>query len=231
MSTAEAEVQWAELSRLLALRVGIAVPDWARRSVERGVANAIEACAGRWSLPDDAKAVLARQAEAAGWRAAGAVGRQLGAQLGADLECQPPVPTSLLYLLQRAVHYPAEVLRAAGVPHARRDRAAIKLFPFDVYGLAPRSLAELHPLLPELAQACEQARLLVLAQRFAAAALCRREEVRAPRGAESDGPRGRCHLQRAVQLDVLPSSDDSPSCHLPTIQLGDDRPGVQRNCT
>lgn len=170
-SLAEAQVQWAELSRLLALRVGIAVPDWARRSVERGVVNAVEASSGRWSLGDDAKLVLARQAEAAGWSAAEAVGRELGAQLRLDLACQPPVPAGLLYLLQRAAHYPTEVLRAAGVPHARRDRATMRLFPFDVYGIVPRSLAELHPLLPELAQACERAKLSVLAQRVGAAGL------------------------------------------------------------
>lgn len=217
-SLAEAEVQWAELSRLLALRVGIAVPDWVRRSVERGVANAIEACAGRWSLPDDAETALARQAEAAGWRAAGAVGRELGAQLGADLEWQPPIPTSLLYLLQRAVHYPAEVLRSASVPHARRDRVAMKQFPFDIYGLAPRSLAELHPLLPELAQACEEARLSVLAQRFAAAVgsrertLSKATEVTGPCGisAPQDESERPSHHGRSVTFE-REGSDGRPS--------------------
>ena len=165
----EAETQWAEFSRLLALRVAIAVPDWARRSVERGVANAVEASAGRWSLPDDAKPLLARRSEAAGWRAADAIALELGAQLRADLESQPSVPEGLLHLLQSAVRYPAGVLRLAGVPHARRDRAVMKLFPSDVYAIAPRSLAELHPFMPELAQTCEQARLRFIAGRFATA--------------------------------------------------------------
>lgn len=166
-SLVEAQAEWAELSQLLILRVGIAVPDWVRRSVERGVANAVEASTGRWSLSDDDKPALARQAEAAGWRAAETVGRRLSTQLSADLELQPPVPAGLLLLLRRAVLYPAGVLGRAEVPHARRDRAAMKAFPFDVYGLVPSSLAELHPLIAELAQACEQARLSVLAQQFA----------------------------------------------------------------
>jgi hypothetical protein len=165
----EVQAEWAELSRLLALRVAIAVPDWARRSVERGVVNAVEASAGRWSLPKEATPELALRGEAAGWNAAEAVGHELGAQLRTELERQPPVPQGLLCALQRAVQYPAGVLRLAGVPHARRDRAAMKLFPFDVYGIAPRSLAELHPFIPELAQMCEQARLSVIAGRFASA--------------------------------------------------------------
>ena len=165
-SLAEAQLEWAELSRLLVLRVGIAVPDRARRSVERGVANAMEATEGRWHLPAERRPALARQAEGAGWKAADDVARKLAVQLGLDLEHQPPVPVSLLALARPAVHYPAGVLRRAGVPPAQRDRAAKRLFPFDVYGIVPRSLAELHPLLPELAQACEQARLAVLVCRL-----------------------------------------------------------------
>ena len=159
---AGAKAEWAELTPLLCLRVAIAVPDWTRRGVERGVANAIEASAGYWSLPEERKRALVRRAEAASWEAAEAVGRELGAQLSADLECQPPVPVGLLLLLQQAVRYPSGVLRVAGVPHARRDRVAMKLFPFDSYGIVPRSLAELHPLLPDLAQASERARLVLV---------------------------------------------------------------------
>lgn len=159
---AKAQLQWAELSRLLVLRVGIAAPDWARRSVERGVLNGMAATAGRWDLPAERRLALARQAEGAGWEAADEVVCKLSAQLSVDLAYQPPVPASLLAVLQQAVHHPAGVLRRAGVPPAQRDRAATRLFPLDVYGIAPRSIAELHPLLPELAQACEQARLAVL---------------------------------------------------------------------
>jgi hypothetical protein len=165
----EAETQWAQLSRLLALRVTIAVPDWVRRSVERGLTNAVEASAGRWSLPDDTRPFLARGSEAAGWRAADAIACELGSQLRTDPESQPSVPEGLLHLLQSAVRYPAGVLQLAGVPHARRDRAIMKLFPSDVYAIVPRSLAELHPFIPELAQTCEQARLRVIVQRFATA--------------------------------------------------------------
>jgi len=155
----EARTSRAALSQLLVMRVTIAVPDWVRRSVERGVPNAIERTAGAWYLASPVARQLARETEQAGWQGAEEVGSALSALMQLKPSEQTPLPQSLLALLQRAARHPTAVLRRAGVPHARRDRYKMKISPFDVYGIAPRSLAELHPMLPELAGSYERARL------------------------------------------------------------------------
>ncbi|WP_421118501.1 hypothetical protein ACE2AJ_14075 [Aquihabitans daechungensis] len=87
---------------------------------------------------------LAEPAEAAGRRAAAAVGPEIRALLALDVDAQATGP---LAVLRTAVRFPTVVLADAGVPHIVRDEFAERAFPDDVYGLAPASFADLHPAL------------------------------------------------------------------------------------
>jgi hypothetical protein len=112
--------------------VEAAVPGWVARCVERrlldyrGVADE-EVMA--------AAVVVGRQAQAA-------VASDLRALLEADIDAQATTPLSLL---RRAVRYPTEVLRSAGVPPVQRDAFAESTFPDDDYDLAPASLGDVDP--------------------------------------------------------------------------------------
>ena len=163
-----AEEELERLARLLALRVAVAVPDWVRRCVERGVANGKARAGPYWTLDAEASKALSRSAELVGWRAAEFVERKLWEVLAAVGDTRPAQPR-VVAVLQEAGAYPAGVLARAGVPAARRDRAAMRLFPDDAYDIVPRSLAELHPMLPELVNAWEEARWTVVCERNAAA--------------------------------------------------------------
>lgn len=82
---------------------------------------------------------------------AGAVARRetmpvLRSLLAADAEAQWTAP---LAVLRRAVVYPTEVLRGAGVPAVVRDDFAERNFPDDVYGLSPASFADIDERLHE----------------------------------------------------------------------------------
>jgi hypothetical protein len=156
-----AERVLSEVSDLLAMRVTIAVPDWVRRCVERGLLNAWYRTGGHWSLTDEDVRLVLRNGDTAGWRAAQEVGSKLWSFLLLDVDGHCATP---LEVVRQAVPYPAEVLRQAGIPPAKRDRLIMKLFPDDVYDLMPRSLAAL----PELAHAWEQAKVAVLQCRHGA---------------------------------------------------------------
>ncbi|MBV8160204.1 MAG: hypothetical protein JO265_04710, partial [Acidimicrobiia bacterium] len=52
-----------------------------------------------------------------------------------------------------AVRFPAAVLAAAGVPPVRRDEQQERLFPADVYDLAPATFADVDPALADVALA------------------------------------------------------------------------------
>ena len=169
LSTSEAtghgEGEFSQLTGLLVMRVAIAVPDWVRRSVERGVANAIVRVGPYWSIEPEKWQALDRGAELAGWEAAEEVEKKVSTLLAAVEDLRPVTPR-VLDALQEAVIYPAGVLRDARIPKARRDRSAMKLFPNDVYNVAPRSLAELHPMMPELLASWEVARMTIFHARY-----------------------------------------------------------------
>ena len=57
--------------------------------------------------------------------------------------------TGPLAILRSAVRYPTEVLRAAGVPPADRDRFAREAFPDDDYALTPAAFADIDQSLHE----------------------------------------------------------------------------------
>jgi hypothetical protein len=78
------------------------------------------------------------------------VGPMLRALLATDIDEQATTPLSLL---RGAVRYPTAVLRDAGVPPARRDEQQERLFPDDVYDLAPATFADVDPALAEVGMA------------------------------------------------------------------------------
>ncbi len=134
-----------------------ALPGWVERSVAR--------LAG--SGPGRAQA-LAGPAAAAGREAAAAVGAQVRELLQLDVEQQRATP---LGLLRGAVAYPTAVLRAAAVAPVARSAERARLFPDDVYDLAPAAFADVDPALagPGLAWGVHKAATVLGRQQSAAA--------------------------------------------------------------
>ena len=126
-----------EQAAALAHAIEQTLPAWVERSVERVMR------AWRGELDDDVRAA----AEAAGRQAADEVGPQVRALLDTDIDAQRTTPLSLV---RNAVRYPTAVLRAAGVPPVVRDEHQERLFPDDVYDLAPATFADVDPALAEV---------------------------------------------------------------------------------
>jgi hypothetical protein len=108
------------------------LPGW----VERSVRDLLVAFTG------GADPAAVEQARAAGRRAADELGPELRRLLAEDVDRQWANP---LALVRRAVAYPSEVLAAAGVPPVVRDEYDEAHFPDDVYGLTPRTFADVDP--------------------------------------------------------------------------------------
>ena len=122
----------------LAEAVVAALPGW----VERSVRDLLAAFAGAAEEGD------VERAREAGRRAADEVGPELRRLLAADVDRQWANP---LALVRRAVRYPTAVLAGAGVPPVVRDEYDESHFPDDVYGLTPRTFADLDPSLRDVA--------------------------------------------------------------------------------
>src|SRR5437868_3044900 len=124
----------------LADAIELALPAWVERSVERVMKE--------WhgELDDDVRL----EAAAAGRQAADEVGPQVRALLDTDIDAQRTTPLSLV---RGAVRYPTVVLQAAGVPPVVRDEQQERLFPEDVYDLAPASFADVDPALADVGMA------------------------------------------------------------------------------
>jgi len=127
-----------EIARNLADGIEAALPGW----VERSVARIFAAWSGG-PLPDE----VAGAAADAGKRAGDEVGGRVRALLMADVDEQRSTP---LAIVRSAVRYPAEVLRAAGVPPVVRDEFAVRSFPDDEYDLSPATFADLDPALADV---------------------------------------------------------------------------------
>jgi hypothetical protein len=136
----------------LAEAIERALPGWVERSVVR-LATAFH---GR--VDDDVRA----SAASAGRRAATEVGREVRDLLALDIDAQTASPLSIL---RRAVRYPTEVLRAAGVPPVVRDEAQERLFPDDDYDLAPANFADVSPDLADVGLAWGAAKAYTHLQR------------------------------------------------------------------
>jgi hypothetical protein len=133
---AEPEPDIHAYAEVLADGLEAAIPTWVVGSIQR----IMMAWAGR--IPP----VVAEAAEAAGQRALSDTGTAVRALLMSDIDDQRTTP---LALLRRAVRYPTEVLRSAGVPPVERDRFSIEAFPDDDYDLSPTSFADVDPALAE----------------------------------------------------------------------------------
>ncbi len=116
----------------LADAIVAALPGWVERCV-----------AARLPSPNREAAAAA---EEAGRRAAIEVAHEVRALLAADIDEQRTTP---LALLRGAVRYPTEVLEAAGVAPVDRDPVQVRLFPDDLYDLAPANFADVDPALAE----------------------------------------------------------------------------------
>jgi hypothetical protein len=113
-----------------------ALPAWVERAVARRAPD----------RPD-----LAPAAADAGRRAAAEVAPRLRSLLEADIDDQRTTP--LAVVRAAAVTYPGAVLAAAGVPAVQRDEVQERLFPDDVYDLAPATFADVDPALGDVALA------------------------------------------------------------------------------
>jgi hypothetical protein len=126
----EADATLTEYGRALADAIEAALPSWVVRSVE-----------GRWRdwQGTDPSLELVDAARVAGERARADVGSAVRELLALDVDAQRVNP---LTIVRRAVSYPTEVLRGAGMPPIVRDEFDERAFPDDVYGLTPASFAE-----------------------------------------------------------------------------------------
>jgi len=129
-----------EHAAALADAIELALPAWVERSVE------LVMKAWHGELDDDVRG----EAAAAGRQAADEVGPQVRALLDTDIDAQRTTPLSLV---RSAVCYPTAVLQAAGVPPVVRDEQQERLFPEDVYDLAPASFADVDPALADVGMA------------------------------------------------------------------------------
>ena len=127
----------AEQATALADAIEAALP----RGTERSVARVMMAWKGE--VDDD----VHRAAAEAGRQAVAEVGPQVRALLAADIDDQHTTPLSLV---RGAVRFPTAVLEAAGVPPVRRDEQQERLFPDDVYDLAPATFADVDPALADV---------------------------------------------------------------------------------
>lgn len=113
-----------------------AVPGWIERSVGR-----VLAMTGASPSPELWEAVAA-----AGVQARAEVAVELRALLEADIDEQRTTP---LEVVRAAVAAVTTVLVDAGVPALERDETRRRLFPDDLYDLAPAALADVDPGLAE----------------------------------------------------------------------------------
>jgi hypothetical protein len=133
----EADAKLMEYGRSLADAIENALPGWVVRSVE-----------GRWrdwkgaAAPPD----VLDAAQAAGERAGREVGSAVRTLLALDVDEQRVNP---LAVVRRAVSFPTDVLREAGMPAVVRDEFDERAFPEDVYALTPASFADVDPALHE----------------------------------------------------------------------------------
>jgi hypothetical protein len=128
---------FARYSEELCAGIEAALAPWVERSVARVLGHF------RGGPTDDERLA----AEAAGRRAVIDIGPELRDLFGTDVDAQTSTP---LTIARRAVRYPTEVLRAAGVPSVARDPFVERQFPDDDYDLSPATFADLEPGLGEI---------------------------------------------------------------------------------
>jgi len=141
-----------EQAAALADAIEAALPAWVEGSVVRLMT------AWKGDVDDDARAA----AVVAGREAVAEVGPRVRALLEADIDDQRTTPLSIV---RAAVRFPTAVLQAAGVPPVRRDEQQERLFPDDVYDLAPATFADVDPALADVGLAWGAAKAYAHLQR------------------------------------------------------------------
>lgn len=140
-----AEERGLALMEEASARIVTAVDELGAAWVER----IVEAVVDVWARLDDAARERAQaQARDAGVRAANRVATDLRTLFALDPAEQRTTPLELVRTLRSEA---TAVLRDAGVPPVERDEFEIRAFPDDVYGIVPRSLADLDPTNEDLA--------------------------------------------------------------------------------
>ena len=105
------------------------------------VVGAVTRIVDAWGrLDDGARAAAVERARDAGTRAATRVAAELRALFALDPAAQRATPLEIVRTLRVEA---TAVLVAAGVPPVERDAFDTRAFPDDVYGIVPRSLADL----------------------------------------------------------------------------------------
>ena len=127
----------------LAEGIDAAVPRWVEQAVRWVHGAWVDAGGGTNAADLDALDAAARDA---GVRAQAEIGPRVRELLALDIDAQRDNP---LAIVRRAVRFPTEVLRSAGVPPVARDAQAETHFPDDIYDLTPASFADLDPSLHE----------------------------------------------------------------------------------
>jgi hypothetical protein len=146
-----------EHAAALADAIEATLPSWVERSVTRLMT------AWKGTVDDSTR----RAAAEAGRQAAAEVGPAVRELLAADIDDQRTTPLSLL---RGAVRYPTAVLEVAGEQQER-------LFPDDVYDLAPATFADVDPALAEVGLAWGAAKAFEHLQRHKTAPDLSKSEV------------------------------------------------------
>ena len=122
-------------------QAGAAIVAGVERLGAAWVVGAVTRVVDAWSRLDAAaRDRVVAQAEVAGQAATTRVVGELRDLFAADAAAQRSTPLAIVRTLRREA---TAVLAAAGVPEVERDAHAVRIFPDDVYGIVPESLAEL----------------------------------------------------------------------------------------
>lgn len=143
----EDEAKLAAYAEELAAAIEDALPGWVERCVARFV-----------RIDGD----LVERVEAAGTIVRIEVGTAVRDLLERDLDDQRTNP---LAIIRAGVHTPTELLQSLGVPPVERDEFEVRVFPNDIYGLAPASFVDVDPALHEPGLRWGAAKAFVFQQR------------------------------------------------------------------
>lgn len=159
----DVERTYSEQSAFLVVYATIATPDWVSRCIESRLLHA-QTRSGRVSpFSDDFWEGVLRRGQEQGFAASRYVARELRLLVASDVDTGQATP---LCIVRGAVTYPTLVLLEAGINPPRESLLTTTVAQVeDPYGLAPATLAALHPLLPEVAWRWEAARTAVLRER------------------------------------------------------------------
>jgi hypothetical protein len=125
------------------------IVDAVERLAAAWVVRAVQSVVDAWGrLEVAARDDALGRAQRAGSDAAARVTGELRALFACDPADQRTTPLQVVRTLR---HEATAVLRDAGVPEVDRDVFEVRSFPDDVYGIVPRSLADLDPTDEDLA--------------------------------------------------------------------------------